>query len=96
MIIVIGLIVVGGYGAAYWGLCLLKGKNVSAAQMFNPFGNYRQFSGPFSKWPDIPDGQVFPGGASSGSSSTSGGPAGKPGRGVKPGPKTPNPHGTVQ
>ena len=97
MVIIAGVIVVGGYGLAYWGICIVKGKNVSLAQMFNPFGNYAQFAGPFSKWPGIPDTQIFPGGASSGGGSSSGAaPAAGGGKGVKPGPGTPNPHGTVQ
>ena len=85
MIVIVGLIVVGGYGVAYWGMCLLKGKDVSAAQMFNPFGNYPQFAGPFSKWPDIPDGQVFPSGASSGTKAGSGGRSKPPSAGPAPG-----------
>lgn len=94
MIIVIGLVVVGGYGLAYWGACLVKGKDVTLAQMFNPFGNYPQFSGPFSKWPDIPDSQIFPGGATD--SKGGGGKPEKPGRGARPGPGHPDPHGFVQ
>jgi hypothetical protein len=97
VIIVIGLVVVGGYGVAYWGICLLKGKDVSLAQMFNPFGNYPQFSGPFSTWPDIPDTQVLPGGAAAGGGQGGGkgGGKGKP-AGTRPGPGHPDPHGFVQ
>jgi hypothetical protein len=72
MVIIAGLIVVAGYGLAYWGLCLIKGKNVTIVQMFNPFGNYAQFSGPFSKWPGIPATQVMPGGAPGSSAPASG------------------------
>jgi len=63
MALIAMLLVVGGYGLAYEGICMVKGKNVSFAQMFNPVTRYAALSGPFSTWPDTPPAEVFPSGA---------------------------------
>jgi hypothetical protein len=63
MALIAMLLVVGGYGLAYEGICLCKGKDVSFAQMFNPITRYPALAGPFSTWPGAPASQVFPSGS---------------------------------
>jgi hypothetical protein len=70
------MVVVGGYGLAYYGLCLVKGKDVTIVQIFNPAGHYPALDGPFSKWPAAPPSQVFPSGARK--------PAARKGKGAPP------------
>jgi hypothetical protein len=100
------VIATGGYGLAYWGICLVKGKDVTLIQMFNPAGHYPGLAGPFSRWPAAPPSQVFPSGTGAkgagggrGTARGGGSTAGRSGGArpqVTPGPGTPNPHGFVQ
>lgn len=90
------LILTAGYGGSYWGLALLRGKNITIVQMFNPFGSYPQFAKPMSQWPDIPDGQLLPGSPAPASGSSINAGATHYGGTGQPGTGNANPAGVAQ
>ena len=66
MIPVFGLLIWAGYGIYTYGWVLVKGYNITPQAWFSPVHTFQWSSNPGK----VPQGQVFPGGSSSGGSSS--------------------------